>query len=80
MDYYSTLGVSRNASPEEIKRAYRKLAMKHHPDRGGDQSTLQRINEAYDTLKDPQIQGLKIFLVADSNVEIHRLQFKQIYI
>ena len=53
MDYYSTLGVNRNASPEEIKKAYRKLAMKHHPDRGGDASKLQQINEAYDTLKDP---------------------------
>jgi curved DNA-binding protein len=54
MDYYSILGVGRNASPEEIKRAYRKLAMKHHPDRGGDTQTLAQINEAYDTLKDPQ--------------------------
>lgn len=54
MDYYSILGVNRNASPEDIKRAYRKLAMKHHPDRGGDASKLQEINEAYDTLKDPQ--------------------------
>lgn len=53
MDYYSVLGVSRNASPEDIKKAYRKLAMKHHPDRGGDAAKLQEINEAYDTLKDP---------------------------
>jgi len=53
MDYYNTLGVSKSASPEEIKRAYRKLAMKHHPDRGGDRETLQKINEAYETLKDP---------------------------
>ena len=53
MDYYSTLGVGRNASQDEIKRAYRKLAMQHHPDRGGDTQTLAQINEAYDTLKDP---------------------------
>ena len=54
MDYYSILGVNKNASPEDIKKAYRKLAMKHHPDRGGDAGKLQEINEAYDTLKDPK--------------------------
>ena len=53
MDYYRKLGVDKNASPEDIKRAYKKLAMQHHPDRGGDQRTFQEINEAYDTLKDP---------------------------
>ena len=53
MDYYSILGVNKNSSPDEIKKAYRKLAMKHHPDRGGDAAKLQEINEAYDTLKDP---------------------------
>ena len=53
MDYYSILGVARNSSADDIKRAYRKLAMKHHPDRGGDAAKLQQINEAYDTLKDP---------------------------
>jgi len=54
MDYYSRLGVNKQASPDEIKKAYKKLAMQHHPDRGGDQATFQQINEAYDTLKDPQ--------------------------
>lgn len=54
MDYYSRLGVSKTASSDELKRAFRKLAMQHHPDRGGDQKTFQEINEAYDTLKDPQ--------------------------
>ena len=53
MDYYSILGVKRNASQEEIKKAYRKLAMQHHPDRGGSADKLQQINEAYDVLKDP---------------------------
>ena len=52
-DYYSILGVSRSASQEEIKKAYRKLAMKHHPDRGGDGDLLSKINEAYDVLGDP---------------------------
>ena len=53
MSYYDTLGVGKSASPEEIKAAYRKLAMKHHPDRGGDQKKFQQITEAYETLSDP---------------------------
>lgn len=54
MDYYSVLGVPKRASEEDIKRAYRKLAMEHHPDRGGDQNQFQKIQEAYATLGDPQ--------------------------
>lgn len=54
MDYYSTLGVDRAASPDDIKSAYRKLAMKHHPDRGGDQKKFQQITEAYETLSNPE--------------------------
>jgi DnaJ-class molecular chaperone len=53
-DYYQTLGVPRTASEDEIKRAYRKAAMKHHPDRGGDQTQFQALQEAYATLGDPQ--------------------------
>lgn len=53
MDHYSTLGVSRNASPEEIKQAYRKLASVHHPDKGGDTAKFQEIQQAYETLGDP---------------------------
>ena len=54
MDYYSTLGVGKNASQDEIKSAYRKMAMKHHPDRGGDEATFKKISEAYDILSDPK--------------------------
>jgi DnaJ-class molecular chaperone len=54
MDYYSILGVPKGASEDEIKKAYRKLAMQHHPDRGGDQTQFQKIQEAYATLSDAQ--------------------------
>lgn len=54
MDYYKTLGVEKNATPEEIKKAYRKLAGANHPDRGGDTATFQKIQQAYDVLSDPQ--------------------------
>lgn len=50
MDYYKILGVPRGASEEEIKKAYRKLAMTHHPDRGGDEETFKKIKEAYEKL------------------------------
>jgi len=51
---YQTLGVERNATPDEIKRAYRRLAGQHHPDKGGDTSRFQEIQSAYDILGDPQ--------------------------
>jgi curved DNA-binding protein len=50
MDYYKILGVSRNATEEEIKKAYRKLAMTHHPDRGGNEEEFKKIKEAYEQL------------------------------
>jgi DnaJ-class molecular chaperone len=54
MDYYSTLGLKRGASDEEIKKAYRSMAMKHHPDRGGDEKKFKEISQAYEFLSDPQ--------------------------
>lgn len=53
-DYYQILGVGKDASEAEIKKAYRSLAMQHHPDRGGDAEQFQKISEAYATLSDPQ--------------------------
>jgi molecular chaperone DnaJ len=53
-DYYDTLGISKTASVEEIKKAYRKLALQHHPDKGGDAEKFKEISEAYAVLSDPQ--------------------------
>jgi len=52
-DAYQTLGVGKNASEEEIKRAYRTMASKHHPDKGGNTAKFQEIQSAYETLTDP---------------------------
>ncbi len=52
-DYYETLGVSKDASADEIKKAFRKLAVKYHPDKeGGSEAKFKEINEAYEVLKD----------------------------
>jgi curved DNA-binding protein len=53
MDHYAVLGVAKNATPDEIKKAYRKLASQHHPDKGGDTAKFQQIQEAYAILSDP---------------------------
>jgi len=53
-DHYQTLGVAKSSSLEEIKSAYRKLASKHHPDKGGDTATFQKIQAAYEILSDPE--------------------------
>lgn len=54
MDYYSILGVDEDSSDKDIKQAFRKLSMKHHPDRGGKGNVFQKINEAYEVLRDQQ--------------------------
>lgn len=53
LDHYTILGVPRDASADDIKRAYRKLASQHHPDKGGDTAKFQQIQAAYETLGDP---------------------------
>lgn len=52
-DYYEVLGINKSASDDEIKKAYRKAAVKHHPDKeGGDESKFKEVSEAYEILKD----------------------------
>ena len=51
-DYYKILGVEKSASPDELKRAFRKLAHQHHPDKGGKEEKFKEINEAYQVLSD----------------------------
>jgi len=56
-DYYDVLGIQRNASPDEVKRAFRRLAMQYHPDRNAEPDAEERfkeINEAYEVLSDPE--------------------------
>ena len=53
-EHYQTLGVSKDATPEDIKKAYRKLASLHHPDKGGDTAKFQEIQSAYEVLGDPE--------------------------
>src|SRR5215211_2736267 len=55
-DYYAVLGLDRNASPEDVKRAFRRLAMQYHPDRNKEPEAEQKfkeINQAYEILSDP---------------------------
>jgi curved DNA-binding protein CbpA len=53
MTHYQALNVPLDSSPDEIKSAFRKLAMQHHPDKGGDPHLFDAIQKAYSTLSDP---------------------------
>lgn len=60
-NYYDILGVSKDATPDQIKQAYRRLAMKHHPDKGGGSEAevkFKEINEAYQVLSDPKKKSM----------------------
>src|SRR3989344_5384527 len=51
-DYYEVLGIERGASRDDVKKAFRKLAHKYHPDKGGDEAKFKELNEAYQVLSD----------------------------
>ena len=54
MSYYDVLGVDKSANQDEIKKAFRKKAVEHHPDKGGDEAKFREASEAYDVLSDEQ--------------------------
>lgn len=53
-DYYEVLGVGKDASADEVKKAFRRAAVEHHPDRGGDEAKFKELNEAYEVIKDTE--------------------------
>jgi len=57
-EYYKLLGIERNATEREIKKAFKKAAMKHHPDRGGDEETFKKCEKAKNVLMDPEKRRL----------------------
>ena len=52
--YYDILNIQKDASQNDIKKAYHKLAIRHHPDKGGDSNKFKEISEAYETLSNPE--------------------------
>tara|TARA_X000000368_G_scaffold403213_1_gene377947 strand:+ start:391 stop:1302 length:912 start_codon:yes stop_codon:yes gene_type:complete len=65
MDYYKVLGVDESSSQDDIKKSYRKLSLKHHPDRGGDAEQFKKINEAYSILGD--VEKRRMYKMQNSN-------------
>lgn len=57
VDYYKVLDISDDASQGDIRKAYRKMSLQHHPDRGGDEAQFKLISEAYQTLSDENLKA-----------------------
>lgn len=74
MNLYEVLGISKDASNSEIKKAYRKLAVQHHPDKGGDADKFKQISNAYETLsnkeKKQQYDNFGLFNLTSDPTEI----------
>ena len=73
-DYYATLNVEKTASEDELKKAYRRLAMQYHPDKNGGakeaEEKFKEVTEAYDVLRDPQMEEQKRPIVAVERVTL----------
>jgi DnaJ-class molecular chaperone len=70
-DYYKLLGVTKESKQSEIKKAYRKLAVQHHPDKGGDPELFKEVAEAYEILSDPKKkQQYDMLGVTDVNLSV----------
>lgn len=71
MNHYETLGVAQNATQDQIKSAFRKLAKQHHPDVGGDQSKFQQISDAYNTLSDTESRAHYDYQLKNPQPQFH---------
>lgn len=68
--YYDILGVAKNASAEDINKAFRKLALKHHPNKGGDAEEFKKLSDAHDTLEDAELRSAyNVTLVPEAEAE-----------
>lgn len=72
-DYYAILQVNRNASIDDIKKQYKILARKFHPDKGGDENKFKEISEAFQILSDPQKKLIMIILFKPVLLLLHMI-------
>lgn len=80
VDYYSVLGINKNADQATIKKAYRRLAKEKHPDSGGDEEEFKEINEAYEVLSDEQKKlNYDMYGNTKPNQNNHNFNFKDMF-